>query len=194
MNDISKNEMEIVLRILKSPEVAYNANSLAKEMKISSMGALKIVKRLEKENILMAQQLGKATFYKINKTSAYALNYISFLLKREIEQAHPYVKMWANEIKKIKHIEGVILFGSVLKKYQEANDVDVLLITDKKGFSLVKKEIEEINLINTKKIHPVYQIKKDLIDNIEKKDKVVLNAIKGKIVVGESFFIQVLTR
>ncbi len=194
MNDISKYEMEIVLRILKSPELAYNANSLAKEMKISSMGALKIVKRLEKENVLLAQQLGKATFYKINNTSAYVLNYLSFLLRREVEQAHPYVKMWTNEIKKIKHIDSAILFGSVLKKYQEANDVDVLLVTNKRGFSLVKKEIEEINAINIKKIHPLYQTKQDLLKNIEKKDKVILNAIKGKIIVGEDFFIRMLVK
>ena len=194
MNDISHNEMVLVLKILKNPEFMYNANSIAKEIGISSMGALKILKRLEKENVLLAQQLGKATFYKINKTNEYVLDYLKFLLKREVEQAHPYVKVWANELKKIKNTDCAVLFGSVLRKYEKANDIDVLLVTDKKRYSLLKKEIEEINMINTKKIHCIYQTKEDLRSNIKKSDKVVLSAIKGKVVVGEDLFIQVLTK
>src|SRR3990167_6805049 len=98
MNDISHNEMVLVLKILKNPELMYNANSIAKEIGISSMGALKITKRLEKENILLARRLGKATFYKINKTNEYVISYLKFLLKREVEQANPYIRVWANEI------------------------------------------------------------------------------------------------
>ena len=47
MEDITKNEMKAVLEILKSPEVMYNANNLAKVLEITSMGTLKILKRLE---------------------------------------------------------------------------------------------------------------------------------------------------
>ena len=62
MNDITNNEIQILLKIVKSPEIDYNANSIAKEIKITSMGALKILKRLEKENILKSKKIGKA-FY-----------------------------------------------------------------------------------------------------------------------------------
>ena len=52
MKEITKAEMDIVLRIIKSPEVDYNANAIAKVVGITAMGALKILKRLESEVIL----------------------------------------------------------------------------------------------------------------------------------------------
>ena len=48
MNDITKAEMDAVLTIVKSPEQNYNANNLAKIIGVTPMGALKILKRLEK--------------------------------------------------------------------------------------------------------------------------------------------------
>ena len=89
-----------------------------------------------------------------------------------------------------------ILFGSVLRNEKEAKDIDVLLVTvtDKKKFSKLKKEIAEINLINTKQIHPIYQTEEDLKNNIKKGDKVVLNAIKGIVVFGEDMLLKVLEK
>lgn len=194
MNKITNNEMVFVLSIFKSPEVEYNANSIAKLIGISSMGALKIAKRLEKENILVSRELGKAKFYKLNFVNDYVGQYVKFLLEREAEQALPYVKMWISEIKKIKSADAVILFGSVLRKQNEARDIDVVIITDKKQFSKLKKEIEEINEINVKSLHPVYQTKEDFINNIKKRDKVLLNAIKGIVVFGEDLIADLMQK
>ena len=194
MKDITDNEMRFVLSIFKIPEIEYNANSIAKSLGISSMGALKIAKRLEKEGILISRELGKAKFYKINLDNDYAKQYIKFLLKREAEQASAYVKRWTNEIKKIKNAYSAVLFGSVLKKEKEANDIDVLLITDQKKFSGLKKEIEEINCLNNKKLHPIYQTKEDLKDNIKKGDKPILNAIKGVVIFGEDTIISLIRK
>ena len=158
--------MNFVLKILKSPEIEYNTSSLARELNISAMGALKIAKKLEKENILISRILGKAKFYKLNFKNEYSKQYIKYLLKKEIEQANSYIKRWVNELKKIKNADCIILFGSVLKKCKEAKDIDVLLVTDEKRFKKLKKEIEEINLINVKRIHPVFQIENDLKEKI----------------------------
>src|SRR3989344_5472880 len=184
MKDITNNEMLFVLAIFKSPETDYNANSIAKHLNITSMGALKIARRLEKENILTSRELGKAKFYKIS-LNEYTRQYIIFLLKREAEQSAAYIKRWVNEARKIKNADSAVLFGSILKKEKEAKDIDLLLITSEDNFPKLKKEIENINLINTKKIHPLYQTKQDLIKNIKEQDKPVLNAIKGIVVFGE---------
>jgi len=191
--NITDNEIKLVLRIFKNPEVEYNANNIAKHIGISSMGALKIAKRLQKENILIPKKFGKAIFYKLNNND-YTKQYIKFLLKRELESSIPYVKRWINEVKKIKSADSAILFGSVIKKNKEAKDIDVLLITNKKRFSKLKKEIEEINLINTKRLHPIYQTKEDIIKNIKKEDKILLNAIKGIVVFGEDLIIKLLEK
>jgi len=194
MKDITKNEMLFVLSIFKSPEIEYNANSIAKHIKISSMGALKIAKRLEKEGILTSKRLGKAVFYKLNFNNDYVKQYTDFLLKRESEQADPYLKRWINEIKKIKNADASILFGSIIKKKKEAKDIDVLLIINRKKFFKLKEEIEEINLINVKKIHPIYQTEKDLKENIKKRDKPILNAIKGIVIFGEDKLINLFEK
>ena len=194
MKDITDNEMHFVLGIFKSPEFEYNANSISKLIGISSMGALKIGKRLEKENILISRELGKAKFFRLNLDSEYVRDYVKFLLKREAEQAHSYVRVWINEIRKLKSADAAILFGSVLTKYREAGDIDAVLITDEKKFARLKGEVEEVNKINIKRLHPVYQSKADFIKNISKGDKVLLNAIKGIIIFGEDMVIEVLKK
>jgi len=194
MKSITDNEMLFALSIFKSPEIDYNANNIAKHLNISSMGALKIARRLEKEGILNSKKIGKAIIYKINFDSDYAKNYLEFALRREARQAHPYIKRWIAEIKKLTSAKATIVFGSVLKKHKEAKDIDVLLVTDKKGFSKLKKQVEEINITNIKKIHPVYQTEEDIKKHIKKEQKIVLNAIKGIVAFGELLLIDLIEK
>lgn len=193
MRNVTNNEMLLIATILKSPEVPYNANTLANILEISPMGAWKIAQKLQKEDILHADKIGNAHILKLNLANEYARNYMRFVLAREIEIAPPYVKRWITELKKIKHAELIILFGSVLRKHEDARDIDALIVTDNKQFKMLKKEIEDINFLNDKKVHPIYQTKEDLRKNIAKRDKIVLNAIKGLMVSGQDAFIEVLT-
>ena len=188
--DITENEMRFVLLVFKSPETEYNARSMAKKIGISHMGALKIAKRLEREKIIISKKKGQAKFYKLNLKEVYVRQYIKFLLKREAEQSSLYVKRWVNDLKNIKNAECGLLFGSLLKKGKSANDIDILLITDDKKFSKLKKEIAEINTINIKRVHPLYQTKEDIKNNIEKKDKPLLNALKGIVIFGEDVLME----
>ena len=193
MRDITNNEMLFVLSIFKSPEKEYNTSDIAKLLGISPMGALKIARRLEKENILKSKEIGKARIYQLNMRNDYVREYIKFLLRREAEQAPSYVKVWINELRKIKNADVAILFGSVLRK-KEANDIDALLITNQKRFSKLKKEVENINLLNIKKLHPIYQSEKDIKANIKKGGKALLNAIKGIVSFGEEKIVDLLEK
>ena len=194
MKDVTKNEMLFILTIFKSPETEYNANSIAKLLGISSMGALKIAKRLENESIISSRALGKAKFYRLNLESNYVRDYVRFLLKREAEQAHPYVRVWIGEIRKLKSANASMLFGSVLNKLKEARDIDVVLITDQHKFPKLRNEIEEVNKVNVKRLHPVYQSESDFVKNISKGDKVLLSAVKGIVAFGEDVIIKGLRR
>ncbi|MEK6927783.1 MAG: winged helix-turn-helix domain-containing protein [Nanoarchaeota archaeon] len=194
MKDITSNEMKFILTILKSPQEELNARNISKLINISPMGALKIAKRLQKENIISSRKIGKGIYYYLNLNEEYVIKYLKFLLHREAEQATPYIRVWLYELKKIKSSEGVILFGSVLHKEKEARDIDALIIVNKKGFDSVKKEVEEINLINIKKVHPLYQTKADLKKHINEKNKVILNAVKGIYVSEEDNLIEALKR
>lgn len=192
MKDITENEMKFILAILKNPEQELNARSISKLIGITHMGSLKIAKRLEKESIISSRVIGKAIIYKLNLSSDYVKQYIKFLLQREIEHSSAYTRRWILELKNIEKADAVILFGSVLRKCEQANDIDVVIVVKKDNFKKLKKEIEERNIINTKKIHPIFQTKEDLKRNIKLSDKVILNAIKGIVVLGEENILEVL--
>src|SRR3989344_7022648 len=113
MKEITESEMNAILTLVKSPEVDYNANSLAKIIDITPMGALKILKRLEKESILKSKKVGRAVIYRINTESTYARRYVSLILSREVLHTEAKVKRWIQELKKIKNVDIIILFGSV---------------------------------------------------------------------------------
>lgn len=194
INDISGNEMNFLIALLKSPEEELNSRNISKRIGISPMGALKIARKLEKEEILSSKHIGKGIYYKLNLEKDYIKHYIKFILQREAENSSPHIKRWINELKKITKAEIIILFGSILTKNDKANDIDVLLITDNKKFNALKKEIDEINLLNSKKIHPIYQTKEDLNKNIKNKDKVILNAIEGILIKGEDTFIDIIEK
>ncbi len=193
MDEITNNEIRFVLTIFKSPEIEYNANSIAKQIGLSAMGALKIARRLEKEQIIISKELGKAKFYKLNLGSEYVREYVKFMLKREAEQAHPYVKIWIEDIRKIKSADAAILFGSALRKHKEAKDIDVMLVIDPEKYKKVQKEIGEIDELNTKRIHPMYQTKKDITRNLKNGDKPALSAIKGIVIFGEDAIIKAIS-
>ena len=190
MKDITRNEMNAVLAIVKSPEILYNAHSLSLVLGITSMGTLKILKRLEKDGIIKAKQIGKAITYRINIESKYSCRFVGLLLSRESLHAPSFVRRWVNEVKKIENAQVAVLFGSVLHK-KEPNDIDVLFVTDKKRLSKLEEEIHEMNKINVKRIHPMYQSSSDIIKNIKKGDKPILYAIKGIVVFGEEQFLEV---
>jgi len=192
MKDITKKEMELILTIFKNPTDDFNANNISLKIGVTPMGALKIMKRLEKQGILISKKIGKAVFYKINLDKDYVADYLIFLLKREAELSSPYIKRWINEARRINSADIAILFGSALKKESKANDIDILIVTDQKRFKKAKNEIEDINEISEPKLHAVYQTLNDLKENIRRKDAVVLSAIKGIIAIGYRDLIKIL--
>ncbi len=190
--DVTENEILAVLKIFKSPEREFNANSISKEVGVTPMGALKILRRLEKEGVLASKVSGKAIFYRINFDNDYSRDYVKFILRREAEHSPPYIRRWVREIRKLRNADAAILFGSVLKKEGGANDIDALLVTDKGRFEKLKAEVGELNKINEKSIHAVYQSSEDLRQNILNRDRAVLNALKGIVVLGEENLIETI--
>lgn len=188
----SKNEMRLILILLKNIDKDYNANNISKVLGITPMGALKIFKKLEKEKILISKKIGNTSLYKINFNNKYAFDYAEFLLKKEAELSPSYIKRWVYEIRKVNEADMAIIFGSVLKVQEKAGDVDVLFVVKKNNFNVLKKKIEKLNRINEKKIHPIYQTLNDLKKNLIKKDKVIMNILNGVIIFGGKKFVSLI--
>lgn len=180
MESITKNEIRVILELFKNFSVDYNATSLSKRLDMTPMGALKILKKLESERILKSKKYGKAVFYKIDFENPYTKSYIAFLLQKESQQSNAKIKRWIKDIKKFENCaEIAILFGSVIKN-TDYKDVDILIIT--KEIKKIRKIEEEINKVTNKKLHIIKQTEEDLVDNIKKRDRIILNIINTGIV------------
>lgn len=166
VDGITENEMRIVLTLFKDTQAHYNANSISKTVQMTPMGALKILKRLEKKGILKGAPLGKATYYTINWDDGYAKEYVLFLLKKEAEESPARVRRWAEELKKLYgQTRIIILFGSLLTS-DHYNDVDILMILDKDQHSIVRVMVEAIQKKTAKRLHTVMQTMGDYKRNM----------------------------
>ena len=186
---IPKNTKKIILYLLRNLELV-NINQISKKLNISVGSAFKILKDLEKNNLVLSSNLGNAKFYQINLNNEETIRWCEILLSEERRNLKGYSKIYAEEIQKFEHAELIILFGSVLNN-KDFNDVDVLFITNK------PKEVTKfcLNLlkIRTKPVVPLILKKEDLLNEIKKKKEVVLNILKtGIILRGESVFIEVV--
>jgi len=186
---IPKNTKKIILYLLKNLELV-NINQISKLLNISVGSSFKILKELEKNNIVLSSELGNAKFYQINLKNEETIKWCEILLSEERRNLKGYSKIYAEEIKKFEHAELIILFGSVLGN-KDFNDVDVLFITNKP--KEVTKFCLSLSKVRTKPVVPLILKKEDFIKEIKDKKEVVLNILKtGVILKGESVFVEVL--
>ncbi len=192
MVSITENEARVISFLLRNFAKDYNINQIAKELKLSPRGAYKILIKLENNGLLVSQRIGNNIIFKINLNNDAALDACQFALIEK--EAAPYVKMWINDLQPLKELTDMaILFGSILTEKKQARDIDLLLVFEKKNFLKVQEQIKKINKIKPKNIHAVIQTKEDLIDNIKKRDKVLLEEIKtGLILWGRKIFTEAI--
>ena len=179
MIELTKKEQEALLIIYKDIANFYNANSLSKELGITQVGAMKILKRFEKNNILLSKKIGKSIVYKINIEEEFVQKLIAFAL---INEASKYLR-WKDEFKSLYGKDRILLFyGSASRNYSNAKDIDIFIVIDKKDFHEVSKKLEQIQSILPKKLHAIKAIREDLIKNIKENNKSMIEIIKTAIV------------
>ncbi|HLC73738.1 MAG TPA: hypothetical protein VJH20_03825 [Candidatus Nanoarchaeia archaeon] len=185
-----ENKEKILLKIFKEIDKTYNANSLSKELDLTSRGILKILKSLKKENLLISKKMGKSTFYKINLQDLYARKTLEALL---VKEANKQTGRWVEEFKPIlQESEAVIIFGSIIRNPEKANDIDILLIIKKDQYKKVSSLINEKNKVLTKKIHGIIMTLEDLKENI-KNNPAIKDSIKtGYVLHGHEKIVEVI--
>ncbi|MBU2496602.1 MAG: hypothetical protein KJ767_00905 [Nanoarchaeota archaeon] len=181
MVSLTQNEARTMEFLIRNFFQTFNINQLSRQLRISPAGIFKILKKLEKQNFLTEQKLGNNIFYKINYESYEALDACKFALTEK--KTTPYLNVWIKDLEELKQkTELAILFGSVLDKGRQARDIDILLVFSKKDLKEVENLIDKLDKIKPKKIHAVYQTKEDLIKNIKKQDKTILEEIRTGII------------
>lgn len=179
MIELTKKEQEALLIIYKDVANFYNANSLSKEIMITQVGTMKLLKRFEKNNILLSKRIGKSIVYKINIEEEFVQKLIAFAL---INEASKYQR-WKDEFKSLYKKDRILLFyGSASRNYSNAKDIDIFIVINKKDFHEVSEKLEKIQSILPKKLHAIKATKEDLVKNIKENNKSMIEILKTAIV------------
>lgn len=191
MVQITPAESKVLLTLFRDFNTNYNANTLAKKIGITRAGALKICKQLKAQDLLKSQRFGAALFYKLNLEDPYAKNVIETLLMSE---ARSYAGRWLFEFKDLLSVvEIIIIFGSALRDYDKAKDIDLVLVFIPKNLKRVQEVLAFKNKILPKRIHPIIQSPQDLQKNLDARDEVLLNAMRfGQVLSGYKEIIEVV--
>lgn len=179
MTTLTKKESEALLIIFRDFSHYYNANSISKILGISRIGAMKIFRRLLKENIVEYQKIGKSIVYKPKLNEDYACKLIAFLL---VDEANNF-KRWKEEFKELfKEGRIILLFGSAIKNYNSAKDIDIMIIAKDKDSKEINAVLKEKENLLPKKLHTIKLTAEDLSKNIDDKNKAIIDIIKNAIV------------
>lgn len=186
-------EAKILKILLMQFLVNWTITSLSNEINLSRVGVWKVLKKLKDEKSIILSPIGKG------KTSTFSvkLNLENLVLEKRLsliltEESSNHQR-WINNFEELKKItEFVVLYGSVLHSPKEANDIDILgIVSNKNNFLSVGETIQKIQKTQIKKIHSENFTKTEFKKELEKPNKIFIDAIKkGIILFGQEKFIK----
>ncbi len=189
MVSLTGKEREALLILFKGFTAYYNANSISKVLGISRVGALKMMRRMEADGLISSQKIGKSIVYKLRLDDDYVKKLISFLLADEANR----FKRWKEEFKGLFNKGRIVmLFGSVLRNYEKANDIDLLVVSarpDKEADKVLAAKAE----ILPKRLHAIRLTASELESNVKRKEAAILDIVRtGVVIYGQDEYVEVL--
>lgn len=190
MVSLTDGERKALLILLKDFTAYYNANSISKVLGISRVGALMLFRRLDAHGLVVSQKIGKAIVYKLKLEDDYVKKLVSFLLA---DEANGF-KRWKEEFKGLfKKGRIVMLFGSVLRNYEKANDIDLLVASASADKEEINKLLEGKAEILPKRLHTIRLSASELKSNIRRKEVAILDIVRtGVVLYGQDDYVEVL--
>ncbi len=183
---------KIIVKILKDFSHSQTITSLSKELKLSRVGIWKILRKLESENLIILNKIGKG------KTSTYtlSLNWTNALTEKILalylsQEAQEHQRWVFNFVELEKEVEFLILFGSILHSPKEANDIDIIGVARGKNFGNIKNISLEIQKTLAKDVHSINFTKEEFERELKKPNEAILDAVKkGVVLFGQDSFIK----
>jgi hypothetical protein len=176
---LTQNEKNVLKTIFTSFE-DNSINAISKKCHLAPNGAMKILKKFEKENILKPKKISNLISYKINFEDEKTRSILQLALISELKGR---LKFRYGDLKDLKGLtESAIIFGSYTDLKKDPNDLDLLIILKKNDFEEYKKESSRIFKTMPIKIHEVLQTQEDFKGNLIKKDKIILEILKTGII------------
>lgn len=184
---------EKILKILvKEPFIEHTITALSKSLNKTRQGVWKIVSQLSKDNLVYLKSIAdtkkSAVKIELKFTNSLTSKTISLILTKE---SLDYEK-WAWEFSEFeKSSDFIILFGSILTNPKDANDIDILIITDKKNFKVIDEIKSRLQKTQDKKIHLVDLTREEFKMELKKQNEAYLDALKkGIILFGQDDYVK----
>lgn len=177
---ITENEKNILKLLFSAFGEIYSINQIAKECNLAPNGALKILRKFEKEGILKSQNIANIKAYKLDFENEQTKNILKLTLMPELKGR---IKFRAEDLKALKETaKACIIFGSYVDLKKEPSDIDIFFIIEPKKFKAFKEKTSLIYKTIPLKVHDVLQTEEDVIENLKKKDKVIIEIFKTGII------------
>lgn len=178
----TKVEIRILKYIFKHFKDRYNARQLARILSLNHAHINKLCNSLSEKNLLRKEEIGNSIYYTFDYDNDLALKFIEYLLSLEEKEFPKWLSVLGHNLKKFKeHINLGCVFGSSIKS-NKFNDIDVLLIYDKKkdeNIKKIKNSIRKAELVE-KPIRYVEITDKDIEKN--KDDGVFYNILSENLI------------
>ena len=196
METVMLQPMRLVLFLLKDFSAMHTITSIGKELGMTRSGIWKVLRRLEREKYIVMRSTGKETSLVIPK-----LNFKNELLDKYLDlalskEANSYER-WIFNLRCVKeNVSFFILYGSVLKSYTKAKDIDVIgIIPNKRRFKKLHQSLDEVQKSQAKKIHAINFTQSEFREELLKPNKAFIEAIKrGVVLFGQDQFIKFLKK
>jgi len=178
----TKIEIQIAKYLFKHYKERYNARQLARTLAINHAHANKLCNILLEKKLLVKEDIGNSTYFSYNYGNKLAIKFIEYMLSLEEKEFPKWLSVVLHSLQKFKpYISLGLVFGSSIKN-KDFNDIDVLLVYDKKQANEVKKMKEEIRKseLVEKPIRYMDITEKDIISN--KEDKVFYSILTNNLI------------
>ena len=188
--ETTKPSTKILKILLKDFTIKPTITLLAKEISMSRVGTWKILKKLEAEKIIILSPMGEG------KTSAYSisLNWENRIVEKTLslaltEDALKNQRWLSNFAELESEVDFLLIYGSIIHSSKEANDIDILGITNKSKFLEIEESIKRVQKTQIKKIHALNFTPAEFKGELAKPNKIFIDAIKkGIILFGQEKF------
>ncbi len=194
--ETTKPNTKILKILLKDFTIKPTITFLAKEIGMSRVGTWKILKKLEAEKLIILSPIGAG------KTSAYSisLNWENPIVEKTLsvaltEDALKNQRWLSNFAELEDKVDFLLMYGSIIHSPKEANDIDILGVTNKNKFLEIEESIKKIQKTQIKKIHAINFTPAEFKGELENPNKAFIDAIKkGIILFGQEKFIKFIKR
>lgn len=195
--ETAKQGAKILKILLKDFTVKQTVTSLAKELGMSRVGTWKVLKKMQSDKLIVLSPLGAGK----TSTCHVNLNWDNPLVEKTLaltltEDALKNQR-WVSNFTGLKEkVDFLIIYGSIIHSPQEANDIDLLcVVSNKNRFLEIEELIKKIQKTQLKKIHALSLTPTEFRQELEKPNKVFIDAVKkGIILFGQEKFIEFIKR